>query len=253
MDDLKQQYDDAKAKAEAGGPTDENLKKDGDCLLPPGMYETHEEIVRVKEPLVPNLKKFDPRATLADISQDYVLFNHGALMLFAGLPFDPVQQHFIKHDIKEPPVGMLMDRPLFSGHEAHQMGKPFNHMVFAVPKEVWPELLKDLGTLTLVDRQNKVYVNVVPQKLPLLDVVALASRVTEPDKPPMVEVVVFALDGNRQCIHYTPALSPLTDVIKVVVDPPNPSVIAQADALFANKSPDISRPFQEWKPPEEDR
>jgi hypothetical protein len=239
MEDLKKLYDEAEQEARHSATLDVDTSKIDPInpgFLDPGTYEVEELIPGSKDTLP--ARKFDPKATLTDICKDYVLFSHATILLFGGLPFDPVQQFYISRNISDPPIGLGLDDPIFTGHEVIQEeGKFFNQFLFAVPKEIWPDLMRHLGSLTICNREIKFYGDFVPQNLPLLDRVTLNKHSTLPDELPKVRVYVFALDANVICMHYVPPEDPLKDLIHLKLDIPNLKVIQAADMIFEKSLP----------------
>lgn len=201
--------------------------------LKEGTTATVEEICT--EPIT--AKKFNSKATLTDLSQDYILFSHASIVLFTPLSFDPIQVYAQRFHTT--PTVLMVDQDIFHDHASIKgakfqapLPKMFNRLIYALPKHEWPIFLKLIGTIGIRHKESKTYINIVPQKLPLLDVIDMSKRSVIPDVLPTVEIYLFALDGNKRCIHYKPSLNLLVQPIQVLDEAPNENIVTLAKLVF---------------------
>lgn len=183
--------------------------------------------------LQPAKLRFPMGSTFGDLCKEYTLFTYAPILLFGNLPFDPVLQFYNENPDTQQPSVIFTDEPLFTGLEKEGVAA-FNHMLIAVPNEVWPKLALHLGTIGMRNDQQQLYLETVIQQIPMADYLELKKEIVH-TAVPMVSIYGVALDGNKCCLHFQPAQNPPVDKIRFVNSPPRQQIIDFAKGMFAGK------------------
>lgn len=185
-------------------------------------------------------QKVSQAASLKDLEEEYVFFTHAILFTHADFDRDPVYDFVTSASANLagdcPPFHITFPNAVFQGLDLD--GDPaWNFRVIAAPRSYWPRLDSWLGSLTGVDRDKKLWQQVISQILPVPDGLALARAAILPIPCPMVDVVVFGFSGNQKLVAMEPARNPPIDLPKVVVHPPEEIALRHARALFGEQNP----------------
>ena len=174
--------------------------------------------------------------TLAELSCDYVLLNHGLLFTHGGFRYpeeDPLAE-WCKQQV--PAVNMLvcpLPRALFTGMDAkvHPHDITWNRSVIAVPREHAKSLLEVLAAVMAVDRTKRTFYRVGVALTELRDPTFLDDGMSLSSLVPMIKVVVIALDGNfeRLAFDLTLGTDQLLDLWHYT---PRPETIALANSVL---------------------
>lgn len=172
-------------------------------------------------------RKVSQTATLTDLAKDFELFNHSVLFLFTTIGFDPLSLLLSRHKEIEPALVTSHDFPMFDGLI------PFwNHTVIAVPKEQWKRVHCHLDQTAVLDGKQRSYACALRQQLPVLDVLAMAKKATVMEGVPTVDVEMYGLDGNKNCLHFIPAKHNELPIFKLKIDQPNEEIKRLAEAIL---------------------
>jgi len=158
----------------------------------------------------PNKKRISQVATLADLAEDNVLYTHATFFTIGGLDVDPVQVYFAENKLpsNRRPFMLETDKPLFGN-----LPDPWANLIFAVEKDIWPELAQALDIVSVIDRSSNTYWQAIRQEMLLPDIWAL-NRVTDSSKlPPSISVQCYGISGNAACWYFDPPTTPLAPAI----------------------------------------
>jgi hypothetical protein len=189
--------------------------------------------INEKGQLQPAKLHFPMGSTFGDLCKEYTFFTYAPIILYGNLPFDPLMQFYADNPNTLRPAVVFTDEPIFTGLET-QLDTTFNHMLIAVPNEVWSKLALHLGTIGMRNDQQQLYLETVIQQLPMADYLELRKEIVH-TVTPMVSIYGVALDGNKCCLHFQPAQDPPIDRIRFVNSPPRQQIIDFAKGLFAGK------------------
>lgn len=182
--------------------------------------------------------------TLADLSRDYALFNHGALMVFGGCAVDPVRRWlaYHGHELVGPVFVLQAGQTLFDGLVHPVTGDAYwSQALVCCPRPNWKGLRGYLDAETAVSRSRKVYARPLGQTdVPLVDWAALARCEGLPGVVPTVKVDLYGVDSNLALLHFRPAVRPPFDSVRLVMSPPLAETVLLARALFSG----VERPFE---------
>ncbi len=159
--------------------------------------------------------------SLTSMSQDYEFLTHFALFRFTTLQADPIQLFFSENNLKYSAIDLIFDIAIFDG-----LNKWNNHLI-AIPKEHYQALLQYLDNIVITDIERGLFIRMLRQQLPLFD--------PYHNIPSRVNISTYGLDGNKQCIHFVPAKTPL-DPITLKIDKPLPNTIQHAETIFKHIS-----------------
>lgn len=183
-------------------------------------------------------------ATLTDLSRDYALFSHGALLVFGGCPTDPVRRWCAQNEsaIVGPVFTLNAGEVLFEGLVHPVTGDAtWSQALVACPRPNWPSLRAYLDRETAISRSRKVYVQPLAQAaVPLVDWLAMRQQAVLPTTVPTVPVDLYGVDSNLALLHFRPALRPPFDRVRLVRSAPLPDTVRLAEALFSG----ADRPFE---------
>ncbi len=164
--------------------------------LPEGRVIAKTDVVS-RDDISPAENASNPDATIADLAKDYTLFTHGVMMKYSGVSIDPLMEFYIQNSRTDYPKYFIFnERPLFSGLD-NGKDKTWNHMLFGVPHEVWPDLALHLGTVTTVSKELNFYANCVTQKLSIFDHVAAKKTTTVEFPRPSVDIWSVSVESTR--------------------------------------------------------
>ncbi len=174
--------------------------------------------------------------SLTELEGDFVFFTHGLLFTRGGMDCDVVQE-FINGRPRETLVSVLdLDDPLFNGMDGRVSGA-WDRRLLLVEKEVWPDLLRAVGSTGILDRQEGTFYKVGTQEVPVPDVLRL-HHATHVDGTPYVKVQVFVLAGNKCTVSmFWEAARPGAILPRVLRSQPTPEAVAYADALLSDANP----------------
>ncbi len=140
-------------------------------------------------------------ASFAELSEEYVLCTHAIILKYSGLTFDPLLQCYAEHNRSDSPLTYTISTPIFSGFNSL-----LDNTLYAIHKDFWPTVLYDLGTIGFT--YDGAYCWTVPQKLPMLDYLALLKK-SVLSTLPMAEIYAFALESSKGSIQLLPNKNPL--------------------------------------------
>jgi hypothetical protein len=202
-------------------------------IKPEGISEP--EVKQVEKVELPQ-QKIAGTASLGDLSKDYVFFTPGLIFTHGELPNDPVQE-FVNEAKGTPQIAFMnFDKPIFEGFRFKDGRVEWNHKLLAIERPRWEEILQFLGTVGILDREQKLFYGVKPFMVRIADPVIMDRSAVLPSPIPLVEVVVFGLDGNKRQVLVEDVPGGLS-LPKVVIHRPLPKTIAYAKKLLARKNP----------------
>jgi hypothetical protein len=187
--------------------------------------------------------------TLADLAREYAIFNHGTFFTHGRLDVDPVADFVVKHpDADCMAMPATMPAPVFRGiaTPGRQPGLvcDWDRTLVFVPLPYWPALSEHLRLCGWVDRRRKFYARAVPQRIAIVDVLALAHMRVLPIHVPTVEVVAYGVDGTHTHVQFRPDVRRPDTVPSLVYLPLVDETARIGQALLAG----VSRPFQFVEP-----
>jgi hypothetical protein len=182
--------------------------------------------------------KISRAATLADLAQDYAIFNHGAFFVHGRLDVDPVGDYVARQPDPAPLVmPTTFSVPLFRGLSmpGRPIGPPFDweRVLVFVERRHWDGLRAHLLRCGWVDRRRRTYARAVMQTIPLIDFLALDRALIVPAPLPTVEVAVFGVDGTRVHVQFVPGTARPGDLPTVVHLPLVPATGTLGAALLS--------------------
>lgn len=177
--------------------------------------------------------KFSASASFADLCKDYVFYSTAAVTLYGGFSFDVITNFYSSRNLTQQPIVLVTDMPLFEGLGTSNVAASLSRTLFAIQKDMWQDLAFHLGTMGVKNDREKIYFGTEVQKIPMVDYLKLKHMTSLSDNQlPMIDIYTVALDGNKACLHFLPAVNPPAGKIRFVKSAPRQSVIEYADTLF---------------------
>jgi hypothetical protein len=139
--------------------------------------------------------KISAAATLKDLSDEYVFFNHGWLMAFGGMSLDPLQDIVNRSEKDIEPAILDFSGPVLPGGIW-----PWCNRVIVIERGDWDWLYDKLKSVAAIDRQTGRLVRSFPQQVLIPDQLDLDKRVVQPAVPPLVELTLFAVDASDKLV-----------------------------------------------------
>jgi hypothetical protein len=126
-------------------------------------------------------------AHLDELAREFAPFTTGLLHTHGGLKTDPVKEFVFSHPDTACDVAQRdFDVQLFSGVARDPTEEYWDRRLFFIERKFWPELLRFLQGVTLVDSVKKTYSEAWPHVVP---------TGMRPDKP-VAFVTVFGVRGS---------------------------------------------------------
>lgn len=161
--------------------------------------------------------KFSQAATLRDLSEEYAWFSLALMYLHVRLmgrdPWGDYVRDCGRDDTFQ--ITMRFDKPVFKGMEIYT-DHEWNHVLWAMPKDQWPDYCEWMGQVAFVDRDLQRVARIRTQTFPIADPLYFDRAVVLPVQCPTVDITVFALDTNHGCIYVQPGDHPLLDLPRVM-------------------------------------
>lgn len=175
--------------------------------------------------------RVSPAATLAELSREYVLLHHGALLALGVA--DPLPVIYAETGINDAdrPLRLPLERPLLSGLPA-----PLDRILLLVPRRVWPVVFAHLKLVSYLDRSSRRYWQTLIQEVPVLDQWAVGRCSVAAAQPPTALVYFVGVDGNQCCYHYRPSLDLYQEPVLLRKSTPLPETVHLAASLLASSS-----------------
>lgn len=176
-------------------------------------------------------------ACLSDLAKDFVFFTPGLLFTHGELDRDPVQE-FMNEAEGDPQIALLsFNRPVWDGFQFKDGRRDWNHKLLGIERARWPALLQFLGGVGILDSNAKTFYRALPFSIMIVDPVIADRASVLPAPVPMVEVVVFGLDGNKRKVLVNQTGAPGMQLPRVVTFSPDQRTVKFAKALLAGKNP----------------
>jgi hypothetical protein len=198
--------------------------------LPRDMTEARTQEMRISQ-----------ATSLTDLAPDFAFFTTALFHTHAKLDRDPIQE-FVNRSDKKITVGTIYSpTPIFSGL---QIGKDsnWNHALFVIARQEWKACFKFLAGTGIQDTPNKIIYRALPHDLAIVDFLQMRDEAILPSPLPMVDVMVFGVDGNRRKVILQPALRPPLDQPYARSLKPDPETVEYGRKLFRGENP-LDTPF----------
>jgi hypothetical protein len=179
---------------------------------------------------------------LTDLVEEYAFFTPALLFTHGEWTSDPIED-YVRTSPACCPFAIDLPRPVFHGLR-HRGNPSWNYRIMACPRDTWPGLYSHLCGLGGINRDRWLFHRMLPQQIPIVDVLALERKAVLPSPVPMVDIITFGLDGNNRQVYFAPAFNPPQDLPHVKVGEADTETIRLAEAHFA-ESP---RPFSAVQP-----
>lgn len=156
-----------------------------------------------------HVARFSQAAGLKELSREYAYFTHGLLFTHGHMLHDPVVEHIAATNGECQPFHLQLPMPVFrffDGLDAtgNVVDDSWNYTICAVPKAQWPALYAFLAQCGGANRDARYCFKVVPQRIPIVDTLALSRLATLPSPVPTVDCLSFALCTNRNTVYFAP-------------------------------------------------
>ena len=180
-------------------------------------------------------------ATLNDLANEYVFFNHGALFTYGEMRVDPAQEYCVENKCE---VQLLVTpKPVFRGvSNGKKEFQHWDHSLLAVPTDHWLGISRMLIESGILDLANQKFHKAYYKPVKIVDWISVEQH-TAMDAWPTLRVALFGLDGNKQFIKVTDSdiggADKKPSAPRLVIRPPNPEAVSFADAIFG----DHPRPY----------
>lgn len=163
--------------------------------------------------------RIDPSATLAEISREWVLFTHAALLTHGGLFPDPLSAFVVENNLQGKLAMVQSPVALFHGLAIRNpagevVDERWNRHLMAIPRDDFKKLYHFFGQIVATDRARGLVISTLAQVIPVVDAPAVLRLSSAAARPPLVSVVAFGLNTNRGQVYFDPprAASLLTPV-----------------------------------------
>lgn len=180
--------------------------------------------------------RFAQAGNLTTLALEYKLFTHGLLFTHGGWDRDPISDYLVEWGPEFAPLVIDMPSRVIHGMECKdERGRQradWCYKLLAVRHEGWDELFAFMSTVGAIHRDSGYLAKLLAQVVPVPDILAI-SRLTSISACPMVDVVIFGIDGNRRAVYVEPARSPPLDKPKVRSSPPDPETVELAEKILS--------------------
>lgn len=158
--------------------------------------------------------------TLTELTDDFVLFNYAPLCIYGGLEFNPIKEWINNKEERGKAVCMVpCQKPLFDlGTDSI-----FARVLWAVEKEYWEHLKLHIGSIALLNREQKLYSTAICQELQIPDINNKESK--------QITVFTFGVNSNKGILAFVPGTMP-----KLTTYPADKEIIKHADTLLRIQS-----------------
>lgn len=168
--------------------------------------------------------QFTAAASLADLEKEFVFFSIAVWTDLLGLRPSPLDAYLAEHG-KVRVFVLSLPSPVFGG-----MSAELDRQLFAVAVDAWQDLFAYLSAIAVVSWEAKQVVVAVMQKLPVVDVLALAKKAILPAELPRANVFALAVRSNLYTLGFHRAA--VWDPWVVRRTAADPKVVAEARRLF---------------------
>lgn len=183
--------------------------------------------------------------TLGDMINDGFKFFTTALIQTHGLfdrdPLVEFRRHRPAITDDKAPFAIDCDYPFFSGLGYGLLNDQFvqwDRRLYGIHADSWPALHQFVSALTMYHRPTYHYAKVGWQMLEIVDPTALRSgRVLA--EIPTIQITVFCVSSYRCFAYIAPAVDPPRTLPFLKLDPPNPDLQAEAQALLGPPAGDV--------------
>jgi len=170
----------------------------------------------------PSPRVLDVPASLLAMTQEWVLFTYAPLFLYGRLHHNPVQEYINEANISRDVVALLpLDVPLFG-----DLPQPWASLLWACKKEHWKGLSLHIGSLGLLDRDERTLTRVVYQEFQAPDIIARRTG-----KLQNFQLSAFGADCSHGYYLFLPAEDTL-GLPRLVALGPEPTTVALASTLL---------------------
>lgn len=178
-------------------------------------------------------EKISGARCLGDLAKDYVFFTPGLLFTHGELDKDPVQE-FMNEAEGDPQIAFMeFNRPVWNGFRFKDGQAHWDHNLLAIERGRWEDLRKFLGGVGILDSKTKTFYRVVPFSVMVADPAVIDRAAVIPVPVPMIEVVVFGLDGNKRRVVVQSSRAPGLQPPSVVILKPDPKTVEFTKKLLA--------------------
>lgn len=164
--------------------------------------------------------------SLADLRHDFSFLSHGALFLYGGFPFDPLDEFLRELPADEAKVYRLeLGYPIVSNLQDNVGdNKGWNQRVFLIPKHLTDRLGVFLSTAAIVDRAQKYLCKIDLWQVPF---------VAKDDPATQLPLMFTCLLSNLHTVSLiVPRPISSTNRCTVQVLPANPDFVSYATAIL---------------------
>ena len=174
-----------------------------------------------------------------------VLFTHGLMFTHGNWTRDIVYDYLVEGGLAGPALLTLPKRVFIGMHGRNRDGRvneDWNYRLLAMPRAAWDHFWRYMCTVAGVNQDERRFHKLLAQQVPVPDMLALERSPTLLDRCPMVDVIVFGIDGNDRIVHVSPAFKPPIDKPTVRISSPDPDTVKLAERVFAEE-PQPYEPF----------
>lgn len=165
-------------------------------------------------PATPVMTALSQATSLKDLAKELVFYTHGLLFTRGGWQRDPIEDYIAESNGACQPMFIKLPSPVFKWYDypgGSVAGQPanavdWNSTICAVSRDRWPSLYRYLCLTEGVNFQSKIAIRLIAQKIPIVDVLALARLSSLPEKAPTVDCFCFALLTNKKTVYFAPEL-----------------------------------------------
>lgn len=175
--------------------------------------------------------KLQAAKALQELTGEYAFYTPALLHVFGQLPFDPLTdfQRDVRRDVAS--FSVRFNLPIFRGLAVPDDAS-WNHVLYAMPREDWPDYLHWLRGVAVLDRAKGCLTKVRVTPIQILDPVAHDYRVG--DQPRFVEIHYIGLESNHGSHYLTnPAGNPLAKPQAMWMSQAYRDTCALAEALLS--------------------
>lgn len=148
---------------------------------------------------------------LGGLSREYAFYTPALLHLHAQLTFDPLSEFLKDYKQDVPSLSLTFDTPLFFGL-ALPDDKSWNHVLFAMPHDYWPDYQNWLRSLALLNRAEEKLSRVRVSPLEIADPLWLQHATIVPLHVPKITVHALCIETNKDAYYLSQPLNVLSDV-----------------------------------------
>lgn len=177
-------------------------------------------------------------STIGDMIKDgFVFFTPALLLTHAHFDRDPLVEFNRTHttnDPQEQPFFVDCERPFFQGLGRSLLGDKlvnWNHRLYGVHKDVWPQCRDFIAAIAVYDVKRYHYAKMGSHDLRIIDPTALRGHGGVAELP-VIDITVFCVSAYRYFVWIAPAVDPPRTLPYVKLDPPQPEIIPEAEAVL---------------------